>query len=220
MRMAATATGARRTQAERRASSRAKLVDATLACLAERGYAGASLPEIVRRAGLSNGALWRHFRSKADLLAAASMEAEERLLSVNSGVLSSEASSPLGAGGGGAAERVDAVVDQMLRWAEQPAMFAILELLLASRADDELRGALAASDERAAALFVDEIAMPLGPELAAHPHFRENVRQLGLMLYGIAATQHLRTPAARGMMVCELRELGRRLFDLEPFLDR
>ena len=208
--MTATAATVRRTQAERRASSRAKLIDATLACLAERGYAGASLPEIVRRAGLSNGGLWRHFQSKADLLAAASLEAEARLLSasrrpVPDDTLSTEK---------GPGERVEAVIDQMLRWAEEPSMFAIIELMLASRGDEELRRALEDADERAASLFFDEIQRLLGPQLAAHPHFRGNARQLGLTLYGLAVTQHLRVPAARAAIVTELHDLGRRLFDL------
>ena len=202
--MGATAVAARRTQAERRATSRAKLVDAALVCLAERGYAGASLPEIVRQAGLSNGALWRHFPSKAELLSAASMEAERRLLA-------SAAPPPASANAG---ERIDAVVEQVARWSEQPAMVAMLELFLASRTDEELRRELRADDEKAAALFVDEIQRLLGPELAAHPHFRANVRQLGLTLYGVAVTHHLRPRSARAALLDELRHVGRRLFDL------
>src|SRR4051812_22983973 len=197
--MTVTAIPSRRTQAERRATSRAKLVEAALVCLAERGYSGASLPEIVRQAGMSNGALWRHFPSKAELLAAASLEAEQRLL-LAAPTLATEV---------GGAARIDAVIDQVARWAEQPAMFAILELLVASRTDEELRRALSAADERAAAMFVDEIHRLLGPELAAHPHFRANVRQVGLTLYGIAVTQHLRTRSARTVLLDELRDLGR-----------
>jgi AcrR family transcriptional regulator len=195
----------RRTQAERRATSRAGLLDATVSCLAERGYAGASLPEIVRRAGLSNGALWRHFRSKADLLAAASLEAERRLLA-EAEAMSIDDLPP--------AERVDAAVDQLLAWVEEPAMQAIVELLLASRADTELRRALRATDERAGSLFVDVIRTMLGPELAGHPQLRVNVRQLGLLLYGIALTQHLRPTEASAVLTTELRALTRRSFDL------
>src|SRR3954451_949467 len=104
----ATATAEHRTQAERRATSRAKLVDAALTCLAERGYAGASLPEIVRRAGLSNGGLWRHFPSKAELLAATSLEAERRLLSSTRRVGAADFD------GASVRERVDAVARQIV----------------------------------------------------------------------------------------------------------
>jgi AcrR family transcriptional regulator len=199
-----TTTPVRRTQAERRATSRARLVEAALTCLAERGYAGATLPEIVRQAGMSNGALWRHFPSKAELLAATSFEAERRLLATATDLPAT--ASP--------AARIDAVVGQVARWSEQPAMFAILELLVASRTDDELRRELREGDERASAMFVNEIHRLLGPDLAAHPHFRANVRQLGLTMYGMAVTQHLRTRSARGVLLDEIRDLGRRLFDL------
>jgi AcrR family transcriptional regulator len=62
---------ARRTQRERRDETRAKLLDATLACLAELGYARTTTTEIVQRAGVSQGALFKHFASKAALLSAA-----------------------------------------------------------------------------------------------------------------------------------------------------
>lgn len=201
----ATVPSARRTQAERRASSRARLVDATLTCLAELGYAGASLPEIVRRAGLSNGGLWRHFHSKAELMAAASLEAEQRLLSAATTVHPA----PRDAG-----EAIDHVAEQIVEWSQQPEMVAIIELLLASRADPQLHEALSANDERAASLFADEIRRLLGAHLAAHPHFRVNARQLGLTLYGIAVTHHLRPASARLALGGELRDLARRLFDL------
>lgn len=72
--MAETAKGTspqRRTQAERRATTRAQLLDATLECLRERGYAGTTTAEIESRAGVSRGARLHHFPSKADLLSAA-----------------------------------------------------------------------------------------------------------------------------------------------------
>jgi len=180
-------------------------VNATLSCLAELGYAGSSLPEIVRRAGLSNGGLWRHFHSKAELMAAASLEAEQRLL----------AAAPDRPAPRDAEEAIDGVVDQILDWSQRPEMVAIIELLLASRADPQLHEALSANDERAATLFADEIRRLLGPHLAAHPHFRVNARQLGLTLYGIAVTYHLRPASARMALTAELRDLARRLFDLE-----
>jgi AcrR family transcriptional regulator len=194
----AAAVRPRRSQGERRASSKARLLDATVASLAERGYAGTSLPEVVRRAGLSNGALWRHFRSKADLMAAASLEAERRLVTV-------ELDDPAG-------DPVDRVVARLLHWTEQPAMLAIVELLLASRGDPELQAALAELDERASAMFVDVVRRLLGPELAAHPHARGNIRALGLTLYGLTLTHHLRPTGAADDVAHDLRRIVHRLF--------
>lgn len=61
----------RRTQAERRATTRTKLLDATLACLVETGYPGLTTPAVCHRAGVSQGALFKHFPTKSMLLAAA-----------------------------------------------------------------------------------------------------------------------------------------------------
>ena len=61
----------RRTNAERSAATQARLLDATIECLIERGWAGTSTTEIVRRAGVSRGAQVHHFPAKEDLVLAA-----------------------------------------------------------------------------------------------------------------------------------------------------
>src|ERR671917_5502 len=57
----------RRSQAERRATTRRALLGAAREMFAERGYHGAAAEEIVRRAGLTRGALYHHFEDKKDL---------------------------------------------------------------------------------------------------------------------------------------------------------
>jgi AcrR family transcriptional regulator len=57
----------RRTQAERTAATRRALLDAARSLFAERGYHGTAAEEIVRRAGLTRGALYHHFEDKKDL---------------------------------------------------------------------------------------------------------------------------------------------------------
>jgi AcrR family transcriptional regulator len=61
----------RRTQQERRTETRARLLNATVGALIELGYANLTTPDICRRAGISQGALFKHFPTKADLIAAA-----------------------------------------------------------------------------------------------------------------------------------------------------
>lgn len=62
---------ARRTQADRRATTRKALLDATILSLRELGYAKTTTTEITARAGVSQGALFKHFASKEALLSAA-----------------------------------------------------------------------------------------------------------------------------------------------------
>jgi len=49
-------------------STREKLLEAATAVFSERGYDGAGVQEIARRAGLTTGAIYANFRGKADLL--------------------------------------------------------------------------------------------------------------------------------------------------------
>lgn len=62
---------ARRTQAERSAAMRQRLLDATVDCLVAYGYSGTTGPRVAELAGVSRGAQLHHFGSKEDLVAAA-----------------------------------------------------------------------------------------------------------------------------------------------------
>jgi AcrR family transcriptional regulator len=57
--------------AEKSQATRAALVEVAADLFAERGYVQSSVRDIARRSELSSGAIYGHFRSKADLLAEA-----------------------------------------------------------------------------------------------------------------------------------------------------
>lgn len=61
----------RRSQGERSASTRARLIEATVDCLTQYGYAGTTTPRIAELAGLTRGAQVHHFGSKHQLMSAA-----------------------------------------------------------------------------------------------------------------------------------------------------
>jgi AcrR family transcriptional regulator len=61
----------RRTQEERSAETRARLLDATIASLVEVGYASTTTTAVCERAGVSRGAQVHHFPRKQDLVVAA-----------------------------------------------------------------------------------------------------------------------------------------------------
>jgi AcrR family transcriptional regulator len=68
--------GERRTQAQRRAATRRALLDAARSMFAETGYYGTAAEEIVRRAGVTRGALYHHYEDKKDLFRAVVDEME------------------------------------------------------------------------------------------------------------------------------------------------
>ncbi|MEO1420828.1 MAG: helix-turn-helix domain-containing protein, partial [Pseudomonadota bacterium] len=69
----------RRSQADRRAETRAKLLTAARDLFVELGFAETPTPEIVRRAGVTRGALYHHFTDKADLFRALVEEEAEAI---------------------------------------------------------------------------------------------------------------------------------------------
>lgn len=70
----------RRTQQERSSETREKLLQSTIEVLIERGYNGLSLAQVHEQAGLSSGARVHHYRTKADLVIAATAFAYEKAI--------------------------------------------------------------------------------------------------------------------------------------------
>jgi AcrR family transcriptional regulator len=125
-----TAVARRRTQEERSAATRGRLLDATLECLAELGYARTTTTEIAERGGVSRGAQLHHFPTKAELVT----EAVEHLFEKRDQEFR-EAFARLPAD----AERSRAAVDLLWSMVAGPTFHAWLELVVAARTDEQLR---------------------------------------------------------------------------------
>ena len=122
-----------RTQQQRREQTVARLLDASIDTLIEVGYARASAAVIARRAEVSDGALFRHFPTMGDFMAATAHEVARRQL-----------------------ELAGKLIAQIP--ADQPPLHAVLtilrdvsgndtntvlhELMVAARTDDKLRATL------------------------------------------------------------------------------
>ena len=119
-----------RTQAERSERTRAQLLDATIACLVELGYARTTVHEIARRAGLSRGAQQHHFTTKADLMTSALEHLFKRL--------GEEIESSLPPG----PTRLETGIDLLWQAYSGTLSTAAVELWVAARTDEELRRSL------------------------------------------------------------------------------
>ncbi|MBB4910198.1 TetR/AcrR family transcriptional regulator [Actinophytocola algeriensis] len=122
-----------RTQAERSERTRELLLDATVECLVELGYAHTTVQEICQRAGLSRGAQQHHFTTKAELMASA---LEHLFARLSAQILHTTADLPPGP------ERIEIGVDQL--WAAYSGTLstAAVELWVAARTEPELRRSL------------------------------------------------------------------------------
>jgi AcrR family transcriptional regulator len=128
-------------QDERSAETRRRLLDATVACLFERGYAGTTTTEIATRAGVSRGAQLHHFPRKDELVVSALEHVFElRLRDVSAAI----AEPPSGS----REHRLAAIIDAMWPMFKGPTFYAWLELVVASRTDPALNDAVRAASER------------------------------------------------------------------------
>ena len=149
----------RETKAERSARTRKALLKATLASLAENGYAGTSTTDVVKRAGLSRGALAHHFPSKAQLVAEAAAYLINKRIESTSRMLRN-------------IDPDDMSIETWMRiqWEAYEKWFpANIEFMVAARTDKELRKhfskAIAVNTERAI-----EMQVTSGPELSSSPN--------------------------------------------------
>ena len=124
----------RRSQAERSASTREALLNATIACLVEDGYANTTTAKVSERAGVSRGAHLHHFQTRQALLAAAMEHLAERR-----GAHLQAAAEKLPRG----RERVSAALDLLWEGYAGPLYQAALDLWTHARTDPELRERLA-----------------------------------------------------------------------------
>lgn len=120
----------RKSQAQRRDATRAKLIEATLWCLAHRGYAATGVREVCARARVSRGAWHHHFPSMDALLLESAQHLLARVYERFGALMQSWAK---------AGDRIPDVV--RAAWTEffvSEVNDVYLELLLASRRDRKL----------------------------------------------------------------------------------
>ncbi|HEV2169544.1 MAG TPA: TetR/AcrR family transcriptional regulator [Candidatus Binatus sp.] len=133
-------------QEERSAETRRRLLDATVACLFERGYAGTTTTEIASRAGVSRGAQLHHFPRKDELVVSALEHVFELRLSEMSAAIAEPPP-------GNREARIAVLIDTMWPMFKGPTFYAWLELVVASRTDPALNDAVRAAGERFAKGF-------------------------------------------------------------------
>lgn len=144
----------RRTQDERSAETRARLLDATIDCLVEYGYSGTTTPRIAEKAGVTRGAQVHHFGSKSELVLAAvrhltTRRAEEAGREIDRMKVE--------------ADPLRSVLDQLWELHAGPLFVAVVELWVAGRTDPELAGEAA----KVEAVVTGELVTAIGSAVPA-----------------------------------------------------
>jgi len=146
----------RLTQEEKTAETRRRLLDSAIVCLIDRGYANTTTSEVAERAGLSRGAQLYHFPRKEELLTSA----VEHLFQL----MFSDMKAKVGRLGNENDRRAVAI-DLLWEIAGGPLATAWIELVVASRTDSYLRGAVSGVNDRMTE-FIDRSFKELFPRPA------------------------------------------------------
>jgi AcrR family transcriptional regulator len=122
-----------RTQQQRREETVGRLLEACIDTIIEVGYARASAAVITKRAGVSVGALFRHFETMGDFMAATASEVLRRQLeSFTKRVAEIPADQPA----------LEAALGILRDITSRPLNAVVYELLVAARTDEKLRDTL------------------------------------------------------------------------------
>jgi AcrR family transcriptional regulator len=205
-----TASRPHRSNAERTATTRAKILDAAVACLLERGYVQTTTTEVAARAAVSRGALLHNFPTRGELVVAAAQRAfDQRAEEVRA----------LAAGLAEETDRADAMIETLFAMSQGPTIDVFFEIIVAGRTDAEL-GPLVASlsagfQQTVEAVFAEFFARPTGPLL---DQFYEAIPTLFMAIVdGLAAQRIAGSPAVRhlGTVLDLTKFLGRQLLEYQ-----
>ena len=179
------AAPARRTQAERTAATRGLLLDATIDCLIEVGYARTTTTLIADRAGVSRGAQVHHFPSKAALVTEAVDHLARRRVAEAGGEIER-----LGEG----RDRVRSTLDQIWQGQTGDLFKASLELWVAARTDAELAEKLAPVESELREVLMRTAAAAFGRAIASRGDFEQLVLMALSTAQGLALLREYGTP--------------------------
>lgn len=170
----------RRTQSERRAETRQRLLDAAVESLIEVGYAGTTIRRISELAGVSQGAQSHHFPHRVDLVASAFERlAESRIDRYG------ERARKLS---GDRAARVRALLDLLWEDFSSPVFTVAVKLWVAAAEDEELRERLVPVEKRIHANMA-RLSAEVAGELAAEPGFDRKLAVAMNTVAGLALTR-------------------------------
>jgi len=189
-------------QQARAIATRQKILDAAMTNLCEQGWAQTTTTAIAERAGVSQGALYKHFGSKHALMAATAEHLFGALIADFRKAFSESAKD---------SDHLSAVLRELWAVFLTPQLFAVLELYNAARTDADLRDAMRPV-VRAHRANLQEEARMLFPEAAEkNPRFEAALDGIFAAMQGAAMTVYLAPePSEVGAFVSFLDHVSRR----------
>ena len=172
----------RRTQDERTAETRARVLDAAIECLVDEGFAGTTTKRIAERTGISRGAQQHHFPKRHDLVIQAMTHLANRRLAE----LRADAQQLTNV-----EDRVERLLDLLQASFAGPFFFASLELWVAARTDPALHEALYVA-ERELGRTIGELTAEVSQIAADDERFEDLVELTVHLLRGMSLQRIIR----------------------------
>jgi AcrR family transcriptional regulator len=196
-----------RTQQQRREETVGRLLDACIDTIVEIGYARASAAVITKRAGVSVGALFRHFETMGDFMAATASEVLRRQVDGGTKLVAAiPADQPV----------LEAALTILRDITSGPTNAVLYELLIAARTDEKLRTAMQHELGQYAAKIQDAVRALPGAEAFPEETFRVIVVLLTNVFDGAAVVEGVlpqpeiaqhRIPVLSALLTAALPEL-------------
>ena len=172
-----------RSHTERRADSRAVILNAAVEALVAHGYGGASTVVIQERAGVSRGRLLHYFPSRDALLVAAAEHLVTKRIGEMEAGFDADSDRPVAGG-----QRIDEAVDALWKTFRQPYFWAAMELWVAARTNIALRAELVLAERRLGRAIEQVVATMFGPVHSGHAGFAGLWELLFTSMRGVALT--------------------------------
>jgi AcrR family transcriptional regulator len=173
------------TQVERRAETRAKLLDATVTSIVEHGLAATTSRRICDIAGVSSGAQTHHFPFRTDLLGAVIEHVSDQRIDALRATASEFPEDRR--------QRLAALLDQWWADLNGPAFEVFVKLWVAAKDDRELHTRLVAAERRMNSAIRD-----LHAEVIGDDPLKERIDLVAATLRGLALMEQFEPRARRG----------------------
>jgi AcrR family transcriptional regulator len=177
---------------DQRRKTYARIVDAAVDLLIEKGYAATTALGVQHRVGISRGALLHHFPTSAALSAATI----RRLIEMNFEAIREELTvvDP-------DLDPVQRAVEVGYRASRRPSFAASMELWAAARADKWLREALVFEERRALDRFRNTADEVFGPDVMRRPGYRELLELTIQLFRGLTVSASLGDGAGHDKLI-------------------
>ncbi|MFF4602112.1 TetR/AcrR family transcriptional regulator [Streptomyces sp. NPDC001339] len=187
--------GAGPPQQERSRATRHRLLEAAVACLAERGWSGSTVSVVAERAGVSRGAAQHHFRTREDLFTAAVEHVAEKRKAALKALAADlpPTNSPA---------RTRIIVEELVGLYTGPLFRAALHLWVAAADEDQLRARVTALEARVGR-EVHRTAVALLDADESAPGIRETIQGLLDMARGLGLANLLTDDSPRRKRVVD-----------------